>query len=289
MLLVSGFDPAGGERGGVFGWDGRDLTCLDTRSTTGLRNAAGVLLQCGWMAGSDHSELRVSDTRGTVTQAHLDDVGNPHDVISVGGLVAVVATAQNQVAWFRSDGDRIRTWQAQGEPDSWHLNSLVLHRSRLLACAFGRFRRRKEWDMLGRPASGCLFDVESGSTILGGLRAPHTPRFHAGSWLVCNSADQALVQCSADGRRQVLATFPGWPRGLVITPDAVFIGVSPPRHAVYNAGVSSSVVLLDPVSWQVITEFAVPVREIYDLELVPVGLARGLAAGRRAVLHLSGR
>jgi acetolactate synthase-1/2/3 large subunit len=277
-ILVSGFDPADEGRGGVFAWDGWALVRVDDRYTTGLHMSAGTLVRCLWNTGDGRAGLAVT-ARGAASRSFwVDGVGNPHDVMLDGDLVAVVATEQNQIVWFDLHGRRVRAWQPPGEGDSWHLNSLVTHAGRLLVCAFGRFARRKEWDLLGRPATGCVVDVATGSVVIDGLRAPHTPRRVAGGWLVCNSADGELVEVTDGGTRRVLATFHGWPRGMVVTPSAVFVGVSPARRDLASRAATSHVVALDRRTWEVTGEVAVPAREVYDLVAVPAGVVATLAA-----------
>lgn len=279
-VLVSGFDPAGEDRGGLFALDGWELVRIDSVSTTGLRMHRGSLIRCLWNTGPSHADLVVARADGSIRRARIDGVGNPHDVLGDGDLIAVVATEQNQIVWVRPDGSRARTWQPGGEPDSWHLNGLVRHVGRLLVCAFGRFTRRKQWDLLDRPASGCVVDIESGATVLNGLRAPHTPRFVDGRWVVCNSADGELAAVDGSGAYTVLATFEGWPRGMAVTDRAVFVGVSPPRHELSAEAVTSRVAVLSRASWELLGEIRVPAREIYDLEIVPSRIAAALRHGR---------
>ena len=278
-VLVSGFDPSDEGRGGLFSLDGHELRTVDRQYTTGLRVHDGQLIRCLWNAGRGHADLLVTGADGRCWHSRLDGVGNPHDVIGDGDLAVVVATEQNQVVWFRADGTRARTWHPGGEPDSWHLNSLVRHDGRLLVCAFGRFTRRKEWDELGQPASGCVVDLETGEVLIDGLRAPHTPRYIDGRWLVCNSADGEVVSIAPDGSREVLVAVDGWPRGLAVTPDAVLVGVSPARHALSTRAATSRLVVVDRATRRVVTEVEVPAREVYDLELVPADLVGVLGQG----------
>jgi uncharacterized protein (TIGR03032 family) len=271
-VLVSGFDLALEGRGGLFAWDGHQLTKIDDVNTTGMRMHGDDLLRCAWNTERDHADLVVTGIDGRSRTARLDGVGNPHDILpDEGHLVAVVATEQNEIVWFRRDGRHMRTWRPEStaESDSWHLNSLVRHQGRLLVGAFGRFTQRKEWDLLGKPASGCIVDVDSGAVVLNGLRAPHTPRFVDGRWLVCNSADGELIAVDSEQQHTVLAKFDGWPRGLLVTPRAVFVGISPDRKDLRTAAATSRVVALDPTSWETLAEVEVAAREIYDLVLAP--------------------
>jgi hypothetical protein len=267
-VLISGFDPAGAGRGGLFYWDGNHMTCLDTRDTTGLRMHKGNLLRCLWTADSDCTYIVKVGPGGHSSAMRLDGVGDPHDVLRDGELTVVVATQQNRVVWFRPDGTPARVWQPGTEPDSWHLNSLTRHNGRLLVSAFGQFSRRKEWELLGRPASGCVLDLESGQLIIDGLSAPHTPRWVDGHWLVCNSATGELLAVDRGRERRTLATLAGWARGLAVSESLYLVGVSPPRHAEESLGALSRVALVSRALGGVIAEVEVPAREIYDLVLV---------------------
>src|SRR5262249_61470760 len=88
VLLISGFDPRGEGLGGLFAWDGAELTVLDRRGTTGLALHDGVLLRCLWRQAGGYAELEGTSAAGRLWRCRIDDVGNPHDVLGDGGLSA---------------------------------------------------------------------------------------------------------------------------------------------------------------------------------------------------------
>lgn len=278
-LLASCFDADFSVGGGLFAYDGGEPERLDDVSGTGLHFDGRRLLRCLWSDVGSPAELVAYDERGVVRYHRVDGVSNPHDVRWDGDGMVVVATAQNRVVWLGPGGDVERVWQPPGEPDSWHLNGLALDGGRLLVCAFGRFDRRKGWDAAGRPASGVLVDVETGATVARGLRAPHTPRRDdGGGWVVCNSDAGELVALDATGAVVRRAPLDGWPRGLVLAGDLVFVGVSPQRR-VAPVTKTARVVVLERATWDVVASVDVPAREVYDLAVVPAPIADGVRRG----------
>jgi len=279
QLLASCFDAEDTSGGGLFAYDGRSVRVVDRLSTTGLDLADGRLLRCLWSDLGSPAELLVYDEHGLLRYQRVDGVANPHDARWLGEDALVVATAQNRVVWLSPAGLVTRVWQPPGEPDSWHLNSLVEHRGDLLVCAFGRFQRWRGWDDAGRPASGCLVDVASGEEVLGGLRAPHSPQFADGAWLLCDSDAGELVRVDGAARRVTRRVrLGGWPRGLALSDHALFVGVSPARRRA-PASATARVEVLDRSSWRRLGTVDLPGREVYDLLLVPDRL---VAAAERA-------
>lgn len=279
QILASCFDAEDNIGGGLFAYDGSRVRRIDRVSSTGLHRADDTLLRVLWSDGGTPAELLVYDERGIRRYHRLDGVSNPHDVRRVDGNAVVVATAENEVVWLSPGGEVVRRWKPEGEPDSWHLNGLIDQGGRLLVSAFGRFGRRKGWDHHGRPPTGCLVDVETGGEVISGLTAPHSPRFAAGAWFICNSAAGEVVEIDArTGAIRRRARLGGWPRGLAVGDRALFVGVSPERHLA-PATEAAKVVLLDRESWQQAGEVPLPAREVYDVELVPTKLAEGARRG----------
>jgi len=284
-LFVAGAEPGGGA--GPTTGDDRDREAarteaaqtVDRVSGTGLHATGDRLVRCLWSQDGSPAELLVYDATGVLRYHRLDQVSAPHDVLAVDDQVLVVATDQNEVVWVGPDGAVTRRWQAPGEPDSWHVNGLFRHGGRLLVSAFGQFSRRRGWDAAGRPASGCLVDIDTGERVLDGLAAPHNPVFADGAWLVCNSATGELVEIDPDGGRiRRRLALPGWPRGLVVAGDRLFVGLSPHRHAA-SAIETARVVAVDREGFRVVATAPLPAREVYALALVGPDLLAGVRRG----------
>src|SRR5829696_9069649 len=239
----------------------------------------GLLFRCLWSAEGSAAELVGYDTSGVRRYHRLDGVSTPHDILVVDGKIMVVATTQNEVQVVAADGEVVSRWRAPGETDSWHLNSLARYGDRIVVCGFGPFLRRRGWDESGKPATGRVVDMDTGEPLLDGLRAPHNPWYGDGTWLVCDSAAGEVVEIR-DATRQVTRrlTMPGWPRGLVVTDDHLFVGLSPHRYV--SASVeSAAVAVVDRANWTVMGLVELPAREVYALALVPSSLADGIRQG----------
>ncbi len=66
-----------------------------------------------------------------------------------------------------------------------------------------------------RNDSGAVLEVPSGEVVAIGLAMPHSPRWHDGNLYVLNSGMGRLERVDGDsGRREWIAAFPGYARGL---------------------------------------------------------------------------
>lgn len=277
-LLVSCFDAHHTTGGGLFSL-GESVEEIDRISSTGLCYEDGRLLRCLWSDDGSPAELIVYDATGVLRYHRLDEVSTPHDILAAGRATVVVATTQNEVRWVGPDGEVERRWQAPGEVDSWHLNGVGRYEDHVVVSAFGRYDRRRGWDAAGRPASGCVVDVDTGERLIDGLNAPHNPCYADGTWLICNSAAGELVELP-DSSREITRRLPlpGWPRGLVVTDDHLFVGLSPHRHAKSSLQ-TATVAIVDRSAWELVATVDLPAREIYALALVPEPVVAGAHRG----------
>jgi acetolactate synthase-1/2/3 large subunit len=277
-LLASCFDANHTVGGGLF-VVGDVVDDIDRVSSTGLYTADGQLYRCLWSADGSPAELVVYDETGVCRYHRLDGVSTPHDILVHNGDVLVVATTQNQVHRVAPSGEITWRWQAPGEPDSWHLNSITNSGDRIVVCGFGQFLRRRGWDQSGKPSSGRVIDLETGEPVLTGLRAPHNPLRTADGWLVCDSAAGEVLEIPDEtGEVSRRLPVPGWPRGLAITDDHLFVGLSPHRHAATSVE-GASVAVVSRADWRLIGMVRLPAREIYALALASEELVGGARRG----------
>jgi len=179
-LLVSGFGERSG--GGILAVSDRGVEQVDSLSLTGLAVAPGRVARLVRSATEHYgSELLLYDANGVDRYVRLDEVVDPHDVVWDGTHYVVASTTANSLFWLSAQGEVVRRWQATGDGDAWHLNSLALGDGRLYAAAFGRFDHHRDWIEHKHDGRGIVFDVESGRDVLTGLDCPHHPRRLEGS------------------------------------------------------------------------------------------------------------
>lgn len=132
-----------------------------------------------------------------------------------------------------------------------------------------------------RNDSGAVLDVASGEAVTTGLAMPHSPRWHEGSLFVLNSGLGRLERVDpATGQREVVATFPGYARGLAFHGGLAFVGLSRIREtaifggapiAAYHDELRCGVGVVELSSGDTIAtlQFATGVEEIFDVQTVP--------------------
>jgi hypothetical protein len=277
MLLISGLGKDTG--GGLFSYDGTALEQIDTLSTTGIVQAGDLFGRLLWSSGEAGSvgELLVYDEDGVSSYCRIDALREPHDLAWDGSSFVSVSTMTNSIIWHSPTGEVEREWHAPGNGDAWHLNGVTHASDRLLACAFGRFSRHREWSG-NSDGAGIVFDPVTGEDVVTGLSCPHDPRLVDGLWLVCNSARQELVAIDPSGEVRQCARLAGWTRGLAIDDKRIFVGESADRDG--EGGELATVAVLDRATWEVVDRLALPCREVFDLELVESAL-EGIRRGFR--------
>jgi uncharacterized protein (TIGR03032 family) len=166
--------------------------------------------------------------------------------------------------------------------DRCHLNGIGVRARRLaMATAFCDCDAPKAWRGEGRFDSGVLVDVRQNAVILRGLCMPHSPRWHAGGWWFCDSGRGALCRLvHLAGQAQLIASLPGFIRGLTFAAGRAIVGLSrirkkhildaPPVRELFPR-TRSGLWLVDPESGATTgaLEFIRGGREVYDVVHLP--------------------
>lgn len=190
-----------------------------------------------------------------------------HGLVWDGDLLACVSTLSNAVLWVDQRGRVIRRWQANGQGDCWHLSGIGVDRGRVLATAFGRFRRHRDWAERPRDGVGFVLELPSGRVVASGLSSPHSPRVLADALALCDSG-RGEVRL---GQRRV--RLGGWTRGLAATSEGLAVGVSAPRGSRGRAHLA----VLRASDLVVVRRIPLPVREVFDVAELTADRARALA------------
>lgn len=170
--------------------------------------------------------------------------------------------------------------------DRCHLNGLAMRDDQpAYVTALGNTDTPRGW----RPAKadgGIVMDIASGETILQGLCMPHSPRWHDDAlWLVNSGKGELLRLDPSDGCCRIVATLPGYLRGLAFADDMALVGLCKIREKRIFGGLPveaahkelrCGVALVDTVSGEMagFFEFTDGVDEIYDICLLPNGIRR---------------
>jgi acetolactate synthase-1/2/3 large subunit len=271
--------------GGLCVFDGKKVETIDRLSTAGLCMAEGRflrLLRTPLCTGT--GEILVYDQRGVTQYLRIDELSDSHNVAWDGHHLIVASTGKNSLLWISLNGEVVRRWRAPGEDDSWHLNDVMFHEGRLIACAFGKYPVYRGYKGHEHDRHGFIFDVESGQMLVQGLCGPHSPRYFDGYWSICDSMNSCVVQLQPDDgserRRLKLESFT---RGFAVSENYLYVGESVHRSDTCMAG-TASVVILSRADWHVLGRITLPFREVADIAIVPWQMVNGLRTGFRTNL-----
>jgi uncharacterized protein (TIGR03032 family) len=169
---------------------------------------------------------------------------------------------------------------ALAHEDRCHLNGLAVVDGRpRYVTALGETDTRDGWRAV-KASGGCLMDVPSGAVVSRGLSMPHSPRWHAGRLWVLESGTGSLLQVdAASGRRELVATLPGFTRGLAFSGQYALIGLSKIRATSAMDGVplaqlrhelKCGVAAVDLRTGELagLLEFQTAVEEIFDVQVL---------------------
>jgi uncharacterized protein (TIGR03032 family) len=213
------------------------------------------------------------------------DVG-VHELAWAGDDLWLVSTRFSCLCTPSPDYSFVPRWRppfvtALAAEDRCHLNGLcVLDGRPRFVTALGTTDVKDGW-RAGKAAGGVLMDVPSGEVVTRGLSMPHSPRWHDGQLWVLESGTGSVLRVDPATRdRQVVATLPGFTRGLAFAGQYAFVGLSKIRPTSAMDGVplaarrdqlQCGVQAVDTRSGRVVgtLEFQSAVEEIFDVQLLP--------------------
>lgn len=198
----------------------------------------------------------------------------------------VVNTAFSCLAGLDGRHSFVPRWRppfisALAAQDRCHLNGLAMRDGRpAFVSAFAESDEPGGW-RANRNESGRVLDVGTGEAVTTGLAMPHSPRWHDGQLFVLNSGYGRLERVDlATGGREVVATFPGYARGLAFHRGLAFVGLSRIREtnvfggapiAAYHDRLLCGVGVVELATGDTLAtlQFENGVEEIFDVQVVP--------------------
>lgn len=257
-----------GDTGGLFIANGKASARLTYRPTTGL------------FVGEDELLFSYQDRGGKSIRAYRDgrafewDISTTpmdlHDLKILDGHLYAVNTEDNNIVRLDTYFKSLKTWPLpwETEKDSAHLNSVTLYRNRLLGSVFGRFTRHRQYKE-GTAGLGEVVDLETGETFISGLSQPHSLTVHDGLLYLCSSEDSELR--IYDGNQlQKKIRLPGYTRGLAITEDTIYVGMSASRNSESaSSGLgTATIAIIDRETFSHSNSLGIGCREIYDIRVM---------------------
>jgi uncharacterized protein (TIGR03032 family) len=257
--------------------DGRRLTIGTRTEVWELRDAPDIAARVEPAGAHDACYLPRS--------CHVTGDIRVHELAWVRDELWAVNTRFSCLCTLHPDYSFVPRWRppfitALAAEDRCHLNGLavVVGRPRY-ATALGETDTPDGWRP-GKAGGGCLIDIPSGTIVTRGLSMPHSPRCHDGRlWLLESGTGQLLLVDPASGRRQMIASLPGFARGLALAEPFAFIGLSKIRTTSAMDGVplaerrgklKCGVAAVDLRDGRVVAllEFQTAVEEIFDVQLL---------------------
>jgi len=236
-----------------------------------------------WMFRSAGEPSALFEVEGTYNTGRLD----VHDIAFGARGLYFANTRFNCLARPSERVNFVRTWQPWFverlvRRDACHLNGLGMRNGRpAMATAFCAVGRAGAWREGDRFTSGVMVDVRRNRVVAGGLCMPHSPRWHAGRWWLCDSGAGALcVLDERGGACETVATLPGFTRGLCFAAGRAVVGLSRIRKEhILDAPLlrdrfpvsRSGLALVDPATGRDTgrLEFTRGGREVYDIAFLP--------------------
>nr|WP_249731828.1 DUF4915 domain-containing protein [Roseococcus sp. SDR] len=161
-------------------------------------------------------------TNGTAAAVELTQVRKLHSICTAEQGLLLVSTGTNRIIHRnRQDGTETPAHVLDpAEHDTLHLNGIAMRDGQPLVAMFGP----------ALPGDSRRFgevrDLRSGQALVDRLHTPHSVVMRGDEVLVLESGSGQLLRTRPGGSHDVLRSLFGWVRGLLVTPEALFVGRS---------------------------------------------------------------
>lgn len=186
----------------------------------------------------DEAAATARDSAYTLNRANTWSTGrlDAHDVAFDRRGILFANTRFNCVARPSERVDFMRTWRpgfmaptpSSVASDCCHLNGIGVREGRLVAAtAFCEQAEPAAWRDGDRFQSGVLIDVIQNRVAARGLCLPHSPRWHARQWWLCDSGRGTLARFNPQKECcEPIVALPGFTRGLTFAAERAIVGLS---------------------------------------------------------------
>jgi glycosyltransferase involved in cell wall biosynthesis len=192
---------------------------------------------------------------------NIDDI---HDVCIHDSHCYAVGTSNNEVLKFDLMGKLLQRWKYSEIEDSFHVNCLTVWNGRMVFSAFGEFPEHRGYK--GKTSGqGFIQDLEGGRKLIRGLSQPHSPTPLGNNLLVANSEKKEISEYDKKGRLVRSKIFDGYTRGICVSDEIIYIGISCSRNIDQQNSDSAQIIAINSSSWEEISRISIPSPEIYSI------------------------
>jgi len=227
--------------------------------------------------------------------AHYTGDIHVHELAWVGDELWLVNTLFSCLCTLHDNYSFVPRWRppfitALAAEDRCHLNGLALADGRpRYVTMLGETDTAGGWRP-NKASGGCLMDMTANAVLARGFAMPHSPRLANGRlWLLDSGRGRLVTLDPKDGRTETVAELPGYTRGLALTKEAAFVGLSRIRETSTFGGLpiaerrgelkcGVAIVELRSGRMAALLEFKSGVEEVFDVQVLP-GLRRPLVSG----------
>lgn len=169
-----------------------------------------------------------------ISRHPLSDMVDVHSIVFLDNVLHMVSTGTDEVRSVSifQDGDlkSAVTYSPIGNSkDTIHINAITQNKGQLYVSMFGP-RSSERWSSA---TYGSVVNITTGQVLYEKIYHPHSLVFHADDWYVCESSMRRVLQ----NGMPIISFEEGYVRGLAVSDEYVFVGVSSGRKNSKSLGI----------------------------------------------------
>jgi uncharacterized protein (TIGR03032 family) len=249
-------------------------------STINIANARGLAVSDNLIAVASHESFRVYDRVTGSLSATLHVSSMDSHEIAFGADNSLIACASYRSALTRHGvGVDEVLWTVPGvtagsdDARSWINGVATVDGQPRYVTVLGISDEPQGWRDEARASRGVLIDTTTNEVVLGGLMFPHSPNLIDGVVWFAESGHSRLCRWApGDATATVVATMPGWTRGITKLGEYLLVGISQGRLTAFpeltnDPLAQPGVAVVDRATGEMVDFVSLDVREIFDVKV----------------------
>jgi hypothetical protein len=219
-----------------------------------------------------------------------EEIQDPHSIIKTNDSYAIASTFTNEIYFINEQAMILDSHKiSESEYDCLHLNSLAFYNNNLYASTFTLGSKHAPWRSHSRN-EGAVIEITSRDIVVKDITTPHSLFIDDDKIMLCQSKASLVSVFDFSGDLIKNLKLNDFTRGLYLFNDLTLIGQSIDRKA-NSDNTWAKMVVADRDLKQVFYIKELPVKEIYDILVVPTKLADRLLKMTKEVnkLQISGQ
>ena len=255
-------------------------------SSVNIANARGLAVSGTLVAVASHESFTVYEraTGALSATLHVSSMDSHEIAFAADGSIVACASYRSALTRHGVGVDEV-LWTVPGvtagtdDARSWLNGVATVDGCPRYVTVLGISDEPQGWRDEARASRGALIDTTTNEVVLSGLMFPHSPTVIDGVvWFAESGASRLCRWAPGDATATIVATMPGWTRGITCLGDYLLVGISQGRLTAFpeltnDPLAAPGVAVVSLATGELVDFEPLDVREVFDVKVTDKALS----------------